>query len=381
MSLTSAQIRRNRIKKYINRLKLIDINSIIRNLSSDDLKDLIERAKHNNNNEEIIIKWITNTQLNIVINDLTDIEKSFLKSQNIALTTYRSQITEYRKEITRLLNSDYQRLQSQHKIRYKKLKQIINQKCLVVEELEAQTKNIKNDPQLVEIRKKMEQIQDSNPVSKAAQIALFKMTAGQVVHNQINRQYEETKRIRQEAYKLIDQSEYINIAEGLLNSYDYHELILGICAMTGRRQIEVVKTGHFELNSDYSLIFTGQVKKRKIDQTSYEIPVLCLPKKIIVAHKRLKKVLQHQRIDYENSSNRSINNRLFTSPKSSGLKQEIFATIYPGEAPPKFSLRSAYAAICYEIFQPDMSFIAYTAKILNHKNLDSATSYDQYKPV
>ena len=62
------------------------------------------------------------------------------------------------------------------------------------------------------------------------------------------------------------------------------------------------------------------------------------------------------------------------------LKQDIFKHTHQKEHI-KFNLRSIYAALCYKLFQPNMSYRAYTAKILNHSDLQSAESYDQYNPV
>lgn len=385
--MTSAQIRKRRIKIYIQSLKSIDINAIIHALPSLKLKKLIEQAKEEQikiHGEAItetqIIQHMIHLQLNTTINDLTNIEKDFLKSQKIAINTYRAQITEYRAEISKLLNDQYNDLQSQYRVRYKKLRDVINQQCLPARQLESAINNIKKDAKLIKINQKSAQIQEDNPVSRIHQIALYKMSVGKIIRQYMKNQYSEKKRQQQEQYKLIDAQKYIKIAERLLKSSNHHELILGICALTGRRPIEVVKTGKFAINDEYSIIFIGQVKKRQIDITEYSIPILCPAIKLITAHQKLKKLLPHNGINCLTDSNKSINNRLFTSSKSSYLKQNLFHSIYPPDAPNQtFNLRSIYTRVCYDTYQPEMSFRAYTAKILNHANLDSADSYDQYQ--
>ena len=383
--ITQAQIRKQRINLYIQKIKQINIKSIIYSLSSLQLRKLIEQSKSNIIQQSIsdkkIVQQMIDIQLNITMNELSNNEKIFLKSQDITEGTYRTQITEYRKAIKSLFPVNYLNLESQYRSRHQKLKQIINQQCLSLNELENALNNIKLDKELINIREKMNQIQHKNIVIKASQIALYKMTVGKEIHSRINAKYKETQRQRQEEYKLINAEEYIKIAEKLLQSKNHHELILGLCALTGRRQMEVVK-GKFEINDEYSVLFTGQVKKRKIDNTVYIIPILSASPGIIDAHKRLKIAITTAGINYKTDSNKSINNRLFTSAKTSNLKQIIFQSIYPPDiSSTKLNLRAAYTRICYDTFKPNMSFRAYTAKILNHKNLDSAESYDQYNTV
>ncbi len=384
MTSFKTNIRRLRIDKYIDRLRKLDIVSVINNLHQVELRELIEKSKNETKgkSEPQIIQQIIHNQLNITITKITDDELMFLKSQTSKITTYRAYITEYRKEIHTLLDKNYVRLQRQYKVRYYKLQNTINQQLLNIIELELAMTEIHNDAGLSSLKDNMDIIQQKNPTSKSAQIALFKMTAGKHIHQQITSQYKASKIKKQKKYRLIDQKKYIKIAEGLLyDNNNHHELILGLCALTGRRQIEVVKSGNFELYQDYSMMFTGQAKKRKEDQTGYVIPVLCSPTKIIKAHKKLKQLLPIVGINCAEDSNRSINNRLFTS-SNSHLKQKIFESIYPSEASEKpLALRSIYAAVCYEIFDPNMSFRAYTAQILNHENMDSADSYDQYKTI
>ena len=384
MTTIAVNLRNLKIKQYIDQLKQIDINSIINTLPTADLRHLIEKSKaelKEHSNEQQVIQQMIHNQLNITIARLTDETKFFLQSQNVKITTYQTHITEYRKEISKLLNDEYTKLQLQYRIRHRKLQDTIHQQCLTAQELHTAMIDIKKNIQLLDIKFNMDKIQRNNPVSRAAQIALFKMTAGQDVHKQIKNQYEATKRKRQEEYQLIDSQKYIKIAENLLQSQNHHELIAGICALTGRRSVEVVKTGKFELYKDYLMTFTGQVKKRTNETKTYVIPVLCSPTKIIKAHKQLKYLLPAQGIDCGKDSNKSINNRLFTSTNFD-LKQKLFEHIYPPEADEtSFNLRAIYTTICYNIFEPNMSFLAYTAKILNHKNLDIADAYDQYKTI
>lgn len=391
---TTKKIRTCRIEQYITQLKSININQYIFNLSPQDLKQLIERAKihtqsssqspaSNKFQDQQIIDNIIKIQLNIIIEKKTEAEKQFLQNQNIKIGTYRVQIGEYRKEITKLLDKRHRQLQQKYKIRYKKLRDIINQSLLTAKELQKASATIHDDKELMKLTANMEHIQRDNIISRIAQIALCKMTAGKDIHNYINKQYEETKRRCQENYQLIDTNKYIKISERLLQSANHHDLITGLCALTGRRAIEIVKTGKFEINDEYSMVFTGQAKRRQIDSTPVIIPVLSSPFEIIKAHRKLKTFLLNQDIDWSLETNQRIHNLI--SSKIFAIKQALFKPIFSiaatSQQEVKIDLRAAYAAICFNIFQPVMSFKAYTAQILNHKDMESADSYAKYKPI
>src|SRR5947199_5467866 len=67
------------------------------------------------------------------------------------------------------------------------------------------------------------------------------------------------------------------VAKGieLLSSEEWAEIALGLAVCTGRRPGEILKTAIFEEKSDYTVIFTGQLKRRESDIPPYEIPTLC----------------------------------------------------------------------------------------------------------
>lgn len=388
-------IRRQRIAAYIEKLRNIDIKAILYNLPSQELRvvidqakievgeelgDLTEKLRESVYYESAVVERVIHLQLNETIGEYSEEEKTFLKSQDIAVNTYASQVGEYRKEVKKLLDQTFVDLQKQYRIQRKKLRDIVNQRCLKAGELENALADIKNDDELLRMNWEMEEVQRQNTPSRAAQIALYKLTVGKEIHQQRKNQYELTKKQRQENYTSIDEKKFIRISDKLLQSSDYHELILGLCALTGRRQIEVAKTGKFAINDDSSLVFSGQVKKRQEEAENKEhvIPILTSPQKILQAHAHLKQQLKLNGFS-EEDSNRSYNNRLFTDEKTSKLKQNLFEEIYAKDVEEKnTNLRAIYATICYRLFQPEMSFRAYTAMILNHENMDSAASYDRY---
>src|SRR6202158_4756382 len=68
------------------------------------------------------------------------------------------------------------------------------------------------------------------------------------------------------------------VAKGveLLTSEQWADIAVGLAVCTGRRPGEILKTAVFERKSAYSVIFTGQLKRRESDIPPYEIPTLCL---------------------------------------------------------------------------------------------------------
>jgi len=392
-SKTDADIRERRIAAYLDKLRDIDIKAMLFELPAQELRVVIDQAKielaeempgevSQQEYEPAVVDRIIHLQLNEVIAEWSEEEKTFLRDQRIAVNTYACQVGEYRKEVEQLLDPKFVSLQTQYRIRRKELRDIINQRCMKADELDNELKNIKNDEELLELNREMAEVQQSNITSRAAQIALYKLTVGREVQQQRKEQYERTKEERQKKYTLINEQKFIKIAEGLLNSDDYHELILGICALTGRRTIEVAKIGVFGVNDDESMIFSGQAKKRteEAENKVYTIPVLGTPRKIIEAHNRLKILLEKNGFD-EDDSNKSFNNRLFTkNERVASMKNVLFSPIYPDQTEEKdTNLRAIYASICYRLFKPQMGFRAYTAMILNHENMASAESYDRYE--
>jgi len=396
MLFTTRQIRKHkevaRIQQYCEEIKNIDAVRNIKQLSKNTLQSLIQQAKQTSNqNTKSIEQNIINIYVNKEVGKITQQELMFLQQQNIKPSTLRAKITQYRKAIKNLLPSKYIALQRQYRIHRKKIIEKIYQQNLHILELNKALDNINLHPVLIKINKQTTDIYANNPIARNAQIALYKMTVGKNINRLINEQYKIKKTHRQQELQLIDHKEYFSIAIQLLegtsdlypkpNIHTYiHNTLMGICALTGRRPVEVIKTGKFQYNETYSLIFTGQAKTREEHRAAFEIDTLCLARKILDAHRQLKTVLTKHSLGDTSLTNRQVNNRLFTSKATKQLQIQTFASIYPKERIPEtINLRSTYGDIAYEIFDPPMSKIQYLKKIMGHKDANSADAYVQNK--
>jgi hypothetical protein len=81
-------------------------------------------------------------------------------------------------------------------------------------------------------------------------------------------------------------------ATNLLGSREWAEIAAGLVVLTGRRSAEVLKTASFEYKTEFSVMFTGSLK-RKGEETllSFEIPTLCQAQYVIKAWSKLRQIL------------------------------------------------------------------------------------------
>jgi hypothetical protein len=171
----------------------------------------------------------------------------------------------------------------------------------------------------------------------------------------------------------------VNQASLLLNSLTWSEVAAGLAVVTGRRVSEILKTAQFSHKSNYSVMFTGAVKRRDESMTlSFEIPTLVTASTVINAISKLRSWL-----DTSNMTNRQINvsyeqavaqtcDRYFRDlvPLRSG-KGNLYTHLF----------RAVYATIAAHWFCPptvsDLEFRAYIQghfQILNETSEQKRTS-------
>jgi hypothetical protein len=90
---------------------------------------------------------------------------------------------------------------------------------------------------------------------------------------------------------LKDPDAIVNKAVELLSSDRWYDLAVALGVLTGRRPGEVLKTAIFEPKTMYSVLFTGQLKRRGDPLPPYEIPTLCQASAAIDALARLRAML------------------------------------------------------------------------------------------
>lgn len=161
-------------------------------------------------------------------------------------------------------------------------------------------------------------------------------------------------------------------ASSLLDSDHWPTLSAALIALTGRRPTEVVWCGRFEAASDYTLMFSGQLKKGNVETPSFEIPTLIEANRILDALFRLSRIPKiieiralPEAVLAGNASNKMINDQV--RRHFSGLL----------EAPPRndgttklsgSNLRAAYGKIAtYFYCPPTAEPIFYCGKVLGHQ--------------
>ena len=108
---------------------------------------------------------------------------------------------------------------------------------------------------------------------------------------------------RRTAKPIADPEEIARRAALLLKSNSWSEIAAGLAVVTGRRAAEVMQTAQFEQASQWSVWFTGALKRRGEEiELRFEIPTLVKAASVISATKRLR-----QAVDTSGMSNREIN--------------------------------------------------------------------------
>jgi hypothetical protein len=160
-------------------------------------------------------------------------------------------------------------------------------------------------------------------------------------------------------------------------SVDTMELTGALLLLTGRRSVEVLKTGTFAPSTTRrSVVFGGQAKRRELEATDYTIPVLADPKLVLAAIDVLR-----TREDTSAITNQQVNGRY---SKYLGRAVARRFADNDGVALIPMELRKVYATTAYAWYCPSaISMNAYFARILGHSPLDLFTSmsYVLFYPV
>lgn len=210
-------------------------------------------------------------------------------------------------------------------------------------------------------------------------------------YQQLRHHTEEVVNLRRENQVHVRETNaYLRHAIELVRSVDSMRVIAGLLALTGRRPIEVARTGTIsELSGeegDYCVVFQGQAKTKGRDGTMHDvpfpIPVLCAPYVVLEAWKRLRTSTRGQQI--AEMEPRIFNARLGTT--MGYIVGVEFSRYLHGriKAHPK-DLRGIYAEICNQIYNGDglvgrriMDNGLYYSRILGH-GAHSGQVSDAYK--
>ena len=142
------------------------------------------------------------------------------------------------------------------------------------------------------------------------------------------------------------------------------DVAAALALLTGRRTVEIFKTGNFTAVSEHAVSFSGQAKKNLDEPTNYEIPVLASSELIQSALERLRAAK-----DCSALTNRDVNLRYANSCNAAARR-------LLGEDHHFHTLRGVYAVLVYHACLPHKySLNAFIAKVLGHTSLSSSLHY------
>lgn len=156
-------------------------------------------------------------------------------------------------------------------------------------------------------------------------------------------------------------------ASKMINSYSYSDITLGLALLTGRRTIELLKTGTFKYVDKDHVKFSGQAKKREKVSKAYTIPVLNgQAKEVCKALELLRKVR-----DFSQTENEEVHNIV-----SSNLNKAVRKNFenYSPKLLHVHDLRKIYASYCLEKVRGNDKYIKemnrryFLGLILGHYN-------------
>lgn len=184
---------------------------------------------------------------------------------------------------------------------------------------------------------------------------------------------ERRKRTQINAIKLlnnrieIDEDKYMRTIDILKKSSDIFDIGACIALATGRRLIEVFKSGKFKKISENRVMFYGQAKRRFEKETpAYEIYVLGLTADELI--KNVRKIRKGR--PYDNMTNEEVGTKVTTETNR-------ILRIYLGMTSEK--IRSAYIELAYKKYaNENMSKSTFGAKLLGHCEYDIGTYATHY---
>jgi hypothetical protein len=121
-------------------------------------------------------------------------------------------------------------------------------------------------------------------------VALESMNFSVVEWTMINTPIADQVARRNENVVLLDNSEAI-VAQAvrLLEQREWAEVAAGLVVLTGRRSSEILGTADFQAKSQWSVVFSGALKRRgEVQRLSFEIPTLTTAERVIAALAKLR---------------------------------------------------------------------------------------------
>jgi hypothetical protein len=177
-------------------------------------------------------------------------------------------------------------------------------------------------------------------------------------------------RVQSREVQLIDDPEaVVACGRALLASDDWAEIPVGLALCTGRRLAEILVTGIFEDATAFTVIFSGQVKRKDRLMVPYEIPTLAPASLVLSALQRVRRLVDVSQVDEKQVS------RVYGKQVSEAAERQL-GTLIPARTGRDglfaHLFRSVYPTIACFWFQPPwVQEIHYRAHILGHWHIVS----------
>ncbi|KAG5183904.1 hypothetical protein JKP88DRAFT_181538 [Tribonema minus] len=143
------------------------------------------------------------------------------------------------------------------------------------------------------------------------------------------------------------------------------DIACALALLTGRRMIELFKTGSFSAGADAtSAVFSGQAKTGSAEDHPYRIPLLCPFRSVEVALSRLRRMKP-----CGDMSNAAVNS------KYSG-RCNVAARQWLGPGRKFHDFREGYGVVCYNLCLPHKwSLNLFVSRVLGHSGLENSLHY------
>ena len=188
---------------------------------------------------------------------------------------------------------------------------------------------------------------------------VLKLSKSQI--KRLNERYEERLKMKLERHEhtqIENEHEYIQNALDWTQSNSYIKIGLGLMVLTGRRTVEIFKTGVFEKAGKTGVKFNGQAKKRGLG-VGYKIYTLCDSQHVLDALQRLRGLK-----DFEGKTESEVSST--TAPQLN--KMCLFMQRWLGKGCTPHDTRKAYISLVTRKHKPaKMSFRTFAAKMLGHE--------------
>lgn len=191
-----------------------------------------------------------------------------------------------------------------------------------------------------------------------------------------DRHQAEARKAKHQDVRPLDPDTYVDTAlimlgEVMFRRWSNPKAIAALCALTGRRPVEVALRGHFTPvpDSRHQVVFSGQAKTRDAEraQASYVIPILGDRDMVLEAIKKLREEVDQ-----------NLENKEFSAKYNKEIGLASKKAFHDGNGNPLIpsDLREAYATVAYyEFADRNVLDIAYKCEILGHKFIDTTLDY------